>query len=115
MQRFGEKLRRLRMQRGLTVRELAVALGYSAKSNSYISETETGKRRPKIEFVLKVAHYFGVTTARSIRLRQAKPASPSVWMTTLLVGFGSRPNKPVVVTTKQRSIKPYVSISNARR
>jgi transcriptional regulator with XRE-family HTH domain len=61
MQRFGEKLRRLRMQRGMTVRELAVALGYSAKSNSYISETETGKRRPKIEFVLKVAQFFGVT------------------------------------------------------
>jgi transcriptional regulator with XRE-family HTH domain len=61
MQRFGEKLRRLRTQHGLTVRELAVALGYSAKSNSYISETETGKRRPKIEFVLKVAQFFGVT------------------------------------------------------
>ena len=61
MQRFGEKLRRLRTHRGMTVRELAVALGYSANSNSYISETETGKRRPKIEFVLKVAQFFGVS------------------------------------------------------
>ena len=43
------------------MRELAVALGYSANSNSYISETETGKRRPKIEFVLKVAQFFGVS------------------------------------------------------
>ena len=61
MQRFGEKLRRLRMHRGMTVRELAVALGYSSTSNSYISETETGKRRPKIDFVLKVAQFFGVS------------------------------------------------------
>ena len=61
MQRFGEKLRRLRTHRGMTVRELAVALGYSATSNSYISEAETGKRRPKIEFVLKVAQFFDVS------------------------------------------------------
>ena len=67
MQRFGEKLRILRTRRGLTVRQLAVALGYSINSHGYISETETGKRRPKIEFVLKVAHYFGVTTDQLVR------------------------------------------------
>lgn len=67
MQRFGEKLRLLRTRRGLTVRELAVALGYRVSSHSYISETETGRRHPKIEFVLKVAHYFGVTTDQLVR------------------------------------------------
>lgn len=61
MQRFGEKLRTLRTRRGMTVRELAVALGYAANSHSYISETETGKRTPKIEFMLKVAQFFGVS------------------------------------------------------
>ena len=54
MQRFGEKLCRLRTHRGVIVRELAVALGYSATTNSYITETQTGKRRPKIDFALKV-------------------------------------------------------------
>ena len=67
MQRFGEKLRILRTRHGLTVRELAVALGYSISSHSYISETETGRRRPKIDFVLKVADYFGVTTDQLVR------------------------------------------------
>jgi transcriptional regulator with XRE-family HTH domain len=67
MRRFGEKLRTLRTQRGMTVRELAVALGYAASSNSYISETETGKRTPKIEFVLKVAQFFGVSTDQLVR------------------------------------------------
>lgn len=67
MQRFGEKLRALRTQRGMTVRELAVALGYAVNSNSYISEIETGKRTPKIEFVLKVAQFFGVSTDQLVR------------------------------------------------
>ena len=62
MRRFGEKMRMLRKRRGLTIVALAEALGYAPTSNSYISEIETGKRRPKIDFVLKVAHYFGVTT-----------------------------------------------------
>lgn len=67
MRRFGEKLRLLRTRRDMTVRELAVALGYAASSNSYISETETGKRTPKIDFVLKVALFFGVSTDQLVR------------------------------------------------
>ena len=67
MQRFGEKLRMLRTQRGMTVRELAVALGFAASSHSYISETETGKRTPKVEFVLKAARFFNVTADELIR------------------------------------------------
>jgi transcriptional regulator with XRE-family HTH domain len=82
MQRFGEKLRTLRTQHGLTVRELAVALGYAANSHSYISETETGKRRPKIEFVLKVAQYFGVTTDQLVWDDLALPVEGAAGPTT---------------------------------
>jgi transcriptional regulator with XRE-family HTH domain len=60
MQRLGEKMRMLRKRHGMTTTELAEALGYAASSNSYISEVETGKRRPKIEFVLKVSRLFNV-------------------------------------------------------
>lgn len=67
MRRFGEKLRVLRKRRGMTIIALAEALGYAPTSNSYISEIETGKRRPKIDFVLKVAHYFGVTTDQLVQ------------------------------------------------
>ncbi len=67
MQRFGEKLHALRTARGLTVRELVVALGYAPTSNSYISEVETGKRNLKLEFVLKVANYFGVSIDQLVR------------------------------------------------
>ena len=60
MQRFGEKLRLLRTGKHITLKELAHALGFTA--HGYISEIESGKKRPTAEFVLKVARYFDVTT-----------------------------------------------------
>ena len=58
--RFGEKLRRLRLQRGLTLQELAVALGY--KTHAYISELENGRKLPTAGLVLRTARFFAVTT-----------------------------------------------------
>ena len=63
--RFGEKLRALRTQRGLTLKELASALGYIA--HGHISELEAGKKLPTIEFVLKVANLFDVTTDQLLK------------------------------------------------
>jgi transcriptional regulator with XRE-family HTH domain len=60
MQRFGEKLRQLRTQRSMTLKELARALGYTA--HGHISELEAGKKMPTVQFVLNVARLFGVTT-----------------------------------------------------
>ena len=59
IQRFGEKLHTLRTQRGLTLKELAQALGHT--SHSYISELETNKKVPTAEFVLNVSRMFDVT------------------------------------------------------
>lgn len=50
----------LRMQRGLTLKELARQLGHVA--HGYISELESGKKLPSIELVLRVARLFEVTT-----------------------------------------------------
>ena len=60
MRRFGEKLRRLRAQHHMTLKDLAAALGLSA--HGYISEIESGKKRPTVDFVLSVARLFDVTT-----------------------------------------------------
>jgi transcriptional regulator with XRE-family HTH domain len=65
MQRFGEKLSSLRKQQGMTVRELAGALGYA--SHGYISLIENGKIKPRAEFIWKVAQLFNVTTDQLIR------------------------------------------------
>ena len=58
MQRFGEKMRALRKQRGMTIQKLARVLGY--RTGSYITELEQGKKIPKMEFIAKVADVFGV-------------------------------------------------------
>jgi 5-methylcytosine-specific restriction protein A len=59
MKRFGEKLRILRTKKRITLKELASALGLNA--HGYISELETGKKKPTAEFVLNVARFFEVS------------------------------------------------------
>lgn len=65
MQRFGAKLRTLRTRRGMTLRELAQALGYV--SHSYINLVEIGKKKPTAELVTKVGHYFNASMDRLLR------------------------------------------------
>jgi transcriptional regulator with XRE-family HTH domain len=60
IERFGEKLRTLRVRHEMTLQELAHELGLT--SHSYISELEAGKKIPTAEFVLNVARLFDVTT-----------------------------------------------------
>lgn len=60
MKRFGEKLRILRLNRGLTLAEMAQKLGYS--THAYLSEIETGRKEPNLKLVLAVANMFHCTT-----------------------------------------------------
>jgi len=55
---FGEALRRLRAQRGVTQREMAQAIGVSA---AYLSALEHGNRsEPSWEFIQRVIGYFNI-------------------------------------------------------
>jgi transcriptional regulator with XRE-family HTH domain len=65
MQRFGEKVRLLRTRQGMTLRELAAALGQ--RSHSHMSQIEFGRRRPNVELVMKVAQLFNVTPDQLLR------------------------------------------------
>lgn len=58
MKRFGEKLRTLRHQRGLTMRQLAEMLEVS---DSYVSRMETGDKTPNVAMVLKISQIFNVS------------------------------------------------------
>lgn len=60
MKKFGQKLRALRTHRGMTLKELAAEMGLNA--HGYISEIESGKKKPSIDFVLKASRLFNVTT-----------------------------------------------------
>ncbi len=59
MKRFGEKLRTLRQQRRLTMRQLGEMLGVS---DSYVSKMETGDKTPNVAMVLKISRLFDVST-----------------------------------------------------
>lgn len=65
MQRLGEKVRLLRKRRGMTIKALALALGFP--SHSYISEIETGKKAPGIELIIKLADLFQVSVDDLVR------------------------------------------------
>ncbi len=59
MKRFGEKLRALRERHGMTLRELADALGYP--SHGYIGNLESGRRKPTLAMAFKIAKLFDVS------------------------------------------------------
>ncbi len=65
MERFGEKLRILRKRRGMSLRELTREFGFS--SHSYLSIMEAGKTKPSVEFVVKIADFFGVDVNQLVR------------------------------------------------
>ena len=58
MEKFGEKLRILRTQRGLTTRELGELLGVN---QSHVTRIEQGKRTPNVAMVVRIAKIFGVS------------------------------------------------------
>jgi len=56
--KFGEKLKMLRKRQGLTLRELASALGYD--SHSYLGELEIGHKRPSLDLAVKISEFFNI-------------------------------------------------------
>ncbi len=55
---IGEKIKELRLEKGITQAELAEAIGID---KSTIAKYETDDREPKVYILCKIADYFGVT------------------------------------------------------
>lgn len=86
MDKFGEKIKALRTRRGITLKELAGALGLSA--HGYLSELESNKKVPTVELVIKISDFFNVSTDEllkddlkvqypSTNERNTQPATPN--------------------------------------
>lgn len=58
MRKFGEKVSRLRKQRGLSYRELAALL---ETSHSHLINIESGKHNPSVELIVRITRVFGVS------------------------------------------------------
>lgn len=65
MRNFGKKLHTLRLKRKLTLTGLAHELGYAA--HGYLSEIESGKKKPTVDLALKVSDFFSITTDQLLR------------------------------------------------
>ncbi len=59
MKKFGEKLRHLRKQRGLTLVQVGDMLEVN---NTFVSRMERGKVTPNAAMILKISRLFEVTT-----------------------------------------------------
>lgn len=58
MKIFGERLKEMRIQKGITQKQAAYDMGMTF---SAMSQYETGKRTPKNDILVKLATYFGVS------------------------------------------------------
>ena len=78
---FGERLRALREERGLQLKDMAVALGVTS---TYLSALEHGKRsRPNWSFVQRVIHYFNIIWDEADELqRLAELSNPRITLRT---------------------------------
>lgn len=64
MNRFGEKLQRLRERRGMSLQQLADLLEVS---KSFIWKVEQGQKTPNIAMLIKITDIFEVCSDRLIR------------------------------------------------
>ena len=59
---FGQKLRKIRDEKGMSQQELAKRLGY--KTNSYVSDMEKGKFVPSLGKMKKIAKALGISFSK---------------------------------------------------
>lgn len=64
------RIRDLRRDRGMTMKELGAILGVS---ESAISQYETGKRQPDNETLLRLSEFFGATVGYILGVEEQKP------------------------------------------
>lgn len=69
MNKLGERLNKLRQERGLTQQELADLFHIS---NSTISSYETGNRIPDVEFLLKLSKFYNISSDYIIGLSDSR-------------------------------------------
>lgn len=61
MNNFGKRLRELREQKGLKLKEIAVLLGKSERNNTTISAWENEKTEPSMSEIIKLADILGTS------------------------------------------------------
>ena len=86
-------LRELREKRGLTLEQVADALGLR---NQYVSNYELGKRRPDYDTLVRFADFYGVSVDYILGREEKTPAPVS--------GSGQYPHGYDLLTPEQKEI-----------
>ena len=109
---FGQKLRQLRIEKGLTQQKLAERLGY--KTNSYISDVESGHFIPSRDKLKKIARALDVPfKALEDMLLESKLEALGIKEPELLSLFKDIPSLPE--KDKKAIINAYLKIKEKRQ
>jgi transcriptional regulator with XRE-family HTH domain len=108
---FGQKLRQLRIEKGLTQQQLAEKLGYV--TNSYISDVESGHFIPSRDKLRKIAKALEVPfRALEDMLLESKLEALGIKEPELLSLFKDIPNLPE--KDKRAIINAYLKVKERR-
>jgi len=72
---IGARLRAARLERGLSLRSVAQALGVSA---SLVSQVETGKTQPSVSTLYAMVNHLGVSMDELLGVTSVQPATPGI-------------------------------------
>jgi len=72
LSRFGKTVRKLRIDKGVTLKSMAETLG---KTSAYLSAVETGRKNPPDKLVRDIADFFGLSAAKTEDLIDAAQES----------------------------------------
>lgn len=101
---IGERLRAARLQQGLSLRSVALALGVSA---SLISQVETGKTQPSVSTLYALVNHLGISIDDLLGV-SARPADGDA-------GPASAPAAPGLSVIQRAADNPVLEMENGVR
>lgn len=104
---IGTRLRAARLERGLSLRSVAQALGVSA---SLISQVETGKTQPSVSTLYAMVSHLGVSMDELLGVGPAQPVSPGMPPAPLFGHSG-----PVLPAVQRAGENPVLEMENGVR
>ena len=97
LSRFGKTVRKLRIDKGVTLKAMATSLG---KTSAYLSAVETGRKNAPSELVNQIADYFSLTPPKTADLKRAAEESRSE-VTLLMAGFSDTQREVAAAFARQ--------------
>ena len=99
LSRFGKTVRKLRIDKGVTLKAMAKALG---KTSAYLSAVETGRKNAPRQLVQEIADYFDLAPSEAEDLQRAAEESRTE-VTLPMTGFNDAQREVAAAFARQFS------------